>query len=134
MEAPPPLPPAEPTRLAVGAGANEKKVRALGWVLIVIGVLLSVGTTAVAWIIGNAIAHTGAPGAHSQWRGTPEFTRTVFKLFGALFLFGLNAGLTGLYQVGTGRRSPVLVGIMLLLLGGIVYFGYNILQTAQPRP
>lgn len=122
----------EPLSTNVIARPEGKGVRAMDWLLVVIGVLLSGGIAAVALILGNTIAHNNQPGTPTHWMGTPEFTATTFKLFGTVFIFGLSAVLSGIYQIGTGRRHPALAGVMALLFGAVIYFGYVILTTSHP--
>lgn len=114
--------------------ASEKSVRALGWLLVVLGVGLAIGTALVAYLTRNAIAHGDRTDGHLHWNGNAAMTRVVFQLFGVLFFFGLDALAAGIYQVQTGRRNPWLLGILVLLLLAIPLFGLVLIVTAQhPR-
>ena len=87
----------------------------------------------IAFSLHATIVHGSDPGARSHWNGGPEFTRTMFELFGAVFLFGLVALAAGVFQVSTGRRSRVSVTLMLLVVAAIIYLGYGILSTPVPE-
>lgn len=104
--------------------------------LIILGLGLSGAMAWVSFYLYDVIAHQDLPGGggRSRWAGGPEFTRTVFELFGAVFLFGLVSMATGAFQVRTGRRPhPVLLALMFLLVAVMVYLGYRIIISAgQP--
>ena len=121
------LPADQPPLHLVGA----RKVRALGWLLIVLGPCLSVGTVVIASSLHQTIVHGNDPGARSHWNGSPELTRMAFELFGAVFLFGLVALAAGVFQVGTGRRNRVLLVFMLLVVAAMFYLGYGVYMAAS---
>ena len=125
-------PPGPPTPVSPPVdAAGEKSVRALGFLLVVLGMGLAAGTALIAFVISNAIAHGGQPGVRTRWNGNPDLTRVTFQIFAALFLFGLDALAAGIYQVRTGRRNPWLIGIMVLLLLAIPLFGLGFIITVQ---
>ena len=105
----------------------------MGWLLVVLGVCLSVGIAVVASSLHHTIVHGSDPGARSHWNGSPEFTRSTFELFGAVFVFGLAGLGASVRQVSTGRRSRTWMGLLLLALAAIVYLGYGILSGAVPE-
>ncbi len=106
---------------------SPRKIRALGWLLIIVGLILALGTSRIAYGLHEVIAHQAEKGATTSWNGDPEMTRLTFELFGALVLFGLVSSVTGIYQVVTGSRHRFLAGVMLVVLVGVVYFGYQIM-------
>ncbi len=126
MEAFPPPLPAHPT-------SRPPLHPARGWLLIVLGTGLSVAMAVLSYVIHQTILRNGEPGSHSHWNGSPEFTRTVFELFGTVFAFGLVALASGIYILRTRRISRVLGGIMVALAVGMGYLGYVIVQTNVPR-
>lgn len=122
---PPPLPAQPMSRPAVHP--------ARGWVLIVLGTGLSAGIAYLSRVIQQLILRNGEPGSTSHWRGSAEFTRTVFELFGTVFVFGLVAIAAGVYILRTGRISRVL-GVLMALLGLVMgCLGYVIVHTDIPR-
>lgn len=109
-------------------------MRVSGWLLIVLGLSLSLGIAALAWFLFCTIVQDSHSGSHPRWHGTPEFTRTTFEFFGAVFLFGLTAIAAGTYQLWAGRRHPFLVVVTLLLAGAMIYLGYGIVSTPSVQP
>ena len=105
---------------------DTRKVKYLGWLLIVLGPILSVGIAVIAFHLHDTIVHNDDPGSHSRWTGSPELTRTAFELFGAVFLFGLIASAAGVFQVRTGRRNATLAALMVLAVAGMLYLGYKV--------
>ena len=86
----------------------------------------------IANVIHQAILRDGEPGSRSHWNGSAEFTRTVFELFGAVFVFGLVGIAAGVYILRTRRISRVLGFIMALVMLVICCLGYIIVQTKVP--
>lgn len=107
-------------------------IRALGWLLLVLGPGLSIAMAALWFWLSGVIRQDHLAGSTEHWRGGPEFTHLVFGLFGSIFVFGLITTAAGVYQVSQSRRSPWLIAAMLLAAGSMVYFGYNIMHSA-PR-
>ena len=110
---------------------SPKTIRALGWVLMVLGAGLSVSMAVSAWYLFVTITFYKQSGAHGHWNGGLEFTRLTFELFGAVFVCGLLVMTGGCYQASTGRRHPVLIALLLPVAGAIVYFVYGILSAPQ---
>lgn len=103
---------------------NPRTIRALGVLLIALGVLLC-GT--MAWLVHflqGAIAHT----SNHRWNGGPEFTKATFSLFYSIFAFGGVALGAGIFQLRTGRRSRVIAIATLVALGPILYYVSQLLQ------
>lgn len=94
---------------------GSKSVRAIGWILMVVGPCLSATMLLAAGTLFDTIHHFGRPVSPTHWHGGPEFTRLSYGLFGAVFLLGIAIFAGGVYQARTGRRHPVIVGIGLLL-------------------
>ena len=122
---PPPLP--------AGPAFRPPVHPARGWLLIFLGVALSAGIAYIASFIHRLILRNGAPGSTSHWTGSAELTRTMFELFGTVFVFGLVSMGAGVYILRTRRINRVLGVIMVLLAFGMAYLGYVITQTHVPR-
>ena len=120
---------ASPPSLPVGRSVHP----ALGWLLVLLGVGLSGSMAYIASVIHAAIVQSGAPGARSHWNGSPEFTRTVFELFGTVFVFGLVSIAGGIYILCTRRINRVQGAVMVALAFAMAYLGYVIIQTKDPR-
>lgn len=108
----------------------SKISRIRGWVLIVLGSLLSVGIAVIAAILASVIAQGDQTGA-SHWTGSHDFTVHVFELFAAVFVFGVVALGGGIFQVRRGRASWPAVILMLVLLGAMFYLGQQITGAPQ---
>ena len=118
-DTPPPLP-------QRAGGQSPKVVRALGWVLMVIGPCLSAGMAALSIYLFSTISRQDQYSGGERWNGSPGFTHVVYELFGSIFVLGLVIFAAGLYQARTGRRSMVLVVLTLLVAAVVVYFGCGI--------
>ena len=87
----------------------------------------------LAYVIHAAILQNDTPGARSHWNGSPEFTRTVFELFGTVFLFGLVSIAGGVYILRVRRIHRALGAVMVALALAMAYLGYVIVQYKTPR-
>ena len=85
----------------------------------------------MAWLI-HYLQQALAQATPTRWKGGPEFTRTTFSLFYSIFAFGVVAFASGVFQIGTGRRSRAIPLLTLGALGPIVYFVYRILSMKPP--
>ena len=125
------LPPSLPVAPANGVlGTRANRIR--GWLLIIIGLGLSVAMVVIAANLYQTIAFPNLPGNHSRWHGSPEFTRMTFELFGTIFLFGLACFGSGTLQAITGRRHWAMVVPILLLVPVIIYLGHWIITSNGP--
>lgn len=104
-------------------------MKPLGWLSVVAGTGLCLAMLGIGGYLYTLILHRDDPGAHSRWTGSPEFTRLVFELFGAVFLFGLLAAVAGAYQIRHGRPDRFLAAGLFLLLAVMFYLGYGILSV-----
>jgi hypothetical protein len=104
---------------------SPRRVRTLGWLLIVIGAFLSVGMAAVGMAVARAIEGPGDPGATTTFTGTGEQMGMMFTLFAFVFLFGLVAMAVGGWQVRTGKQNPRLAGLafifFMMFMGLVAY-------------
>ncbi len=109
------------------------RIRAVGWVLIVLGPGLSAAMALAARELYGASTLARLTGRPVRWHGSPEFTRTAFELFGAVFLIGVAVFLGGVYQVRTGRRHRVLVVFTLGLAAVTAYLVCSVIAQPMPR-
>src|SRR5258707_11810633 len=106
--------------------------RIRGWLLIVIGSLLSIGIGVIAAFLASTIAHNDEPGT-AHWTGTHEFTIRVFELFAVVFVFGLVALVGGIFQLRRGRASKLAIVVMLILVAVMFFLGQGIASTGAAR-
>ncbi len=110
---------------------ETKSNRTRGWLLIVIGAMLSLAMAAISFFLWRAIHYPGQSGGTSRWTGSTEMTARTFQLFGTVFIFGLVCVATGIFQVRTGRRNGIAVALLLLLVGLMIFLGNQIMQLAR---
>jgi len=97
-----------------GRGLRSKSVvRALGGVVVVLGMGLMAGMAMLTLWAYKLIHKSGSSGA--RFTGTEEQMHTMLSVFGFVFVFGLVGVVAGLWQLIFGRRNLVLVGIMIVL-------------------
>lgn len=104
------------------------KVRALGWLLVVLGIALS---GSMAWLAHWLQQVISGAAVGSRWNGTPEFTRATFGLFYSVMAFGLVALAGGIVQVVTGQRSRAVAIFVVLTLIPMAFFIHRIFEL-QP--
>src|SRR5947209_5951861 len=70
---------------------TSRQIRRLGWFLLVIGLFLVGGMSALTAIVASMVYQKAAPGASPNFTGTPEQAMLIFGLFGFIIVFGLVA-------------------------------------------
>jgi magnesium-transporting ATPase (P-type) len=93
--------------------SNPSRVRALGWMLIVIGAGLTAAMAYLIVLIARLIEGSDDPGATSSFTGTQAQAAMVFGLLGLVLAFGLVALAGGAWQARYGTRNPRLVKVVL---------------------
>lgn len=79
-----------------------------------------VAVIGVIWIATiNMIQNSNNPNATSRFTGSHEQIMAMFTIFGVVMSIGVAAFLAGLWQLIFGRRSLVLIYIMLML--GVIF-------------
>ena len=97
---------------------SPRKIRILGGVLVIVGLILSGSMGWLIFWLQDVIAN---PGAKGRWTGGPEFTAATFKLFYSVLFFGAASLLAGLYQVVTARCSKIVLAPILFATGWLAY-------------
>ena len=100
-------------RCGKGRLMTRAGVRALGWVLLVVGAFLFVFMGAVALVVAAIIANSDVPGSTTRFSGGKKEVAVIFAVFGAVLAFGLAAMAAGVSQIINGRRNKRLAGLML---------------------
>ncbi|MCM3906108.1 MAG: hypothetical protein ND866_30860 [Pyrinomonadaceae bacterium] len=107
---------------------SAKKVRILGWVLVLLGSFLVIFMGGLGIILGGIIAGSGQPGNSSRFTGGPEDVLFIFAIFGLVIAFGLVSVAAGAWQIWFGKPNKILrvtmfvVAGLLLLIGSMVRF------------
>ena len=107
---------------------SAKKVRILGWVLVLLGSVLAIFMGGLGIILAGIIAGTGEPGATTRFTGGPEVILFTAAVFGLVILFGLVSIAAGAWQIRYGKPNSTLrimmfvVAVLLFLIGSTVPF------------
>lgn len=88
-------------------------VRALGGVLLGLGLFLVVFMGAIAVIVAGIIARSNDPGATTRFEGGTKEVAVIFGLFGLVIAFGATGAVAGALQLARGRRSKMAVRVIL---------------------
>jgi hypothetical protein len=115
-----------PTSMASNPPPDAKGNRARGWILAVLGPVLSIAMVATA----SYLWRITRPGTTS-YHGSPEMTFNAFALFGTIFAFGLVCTIAGIFQIRTGRKNLAALVLILALFAVMIYFGYDVVQAGH---
>lgn len=105
--------------------SRPSRIRALGWVLMVIGTGLTAGMVYLIVVIAGIMRASGDPDATTRFTGTPSQALMVFGILGLVLVFGLVSVTAGAWQVRHGTRNPRLVKVVLGFAA--VFFGFGAL-------
>jgi magnesium-transporting ATPase (P-type) len=117
--------------MAADPSKDEKSNRARGWVLVILGPVLSLSMAVIAYYLWRVIHYQSLPGSTSRWTGSHEMTVNAFSLFGTIFAFGLVCTASGIFMIRTGRRNVIFLVLILLLVGVMIYFGNGVMQAGR---
>lgn len=93
--------------------SSPGRIRALGWMLLVVGTGLSAGVAYLLVVIHRIIQGSADPDATTRFTGTAAQALMVYALLTVVLLFGIVAVASGAWQVRYGVRNPRLVKIVL---------------------
>ena len=102
---------------------SAKKVRILGWLLVVIGTVLVVFMSGLGIVLGRIIADTGQPGKTQRFTEGPEDVLFIIAVFGLVILFGLIGMAAGSWQIWYGKPNKTLRVIMFVVAGLLFTIG-----------
>jgi hypothetical protein len=104
---------------------TPRDVRRLGWFLLLVGLFLTGLMGIVTWNMAPMLLHPGDEVASgSSFTGTAEQAALIFRLFGAVIVFGLAIMVIGGLQIRTGQRSRAATFVTLGLFAVIGVFAY----------
>src|ERR1039457_459417 len=123
-----------------------KQMRRLAWIIALLRLFLLAPPRVLAGSLAPSLLHPRSAEYQPVFNGTPEEGKLALALFGALLLFGLNATVAGIFQIGTGRRNIwfLILGaallVVVLVVGGALYklleanhpVGTNVSPPRQP--
>ncbi len=102
---------------------SARKVRILGWLLLVIGtgLVIFMGTLGVR--LARIIAGSGDPEATTRFTGGPEVVTLIVTVFGLVISFGLASMVGGLWQIWYGKPNKKLMVVMFVVAGLLIVIG-----------
>jgi uncharacterized membrane protein len=106
-----------------GAGelmSENQKLRRLGWIQLVLGVLLAAFGVIASVNLGPDLLQPGVSRGGTTFTGTVEQGRLILLLFAWIVAFGLIGMLNGIWQIKTGRRNKVILVIFALVVVSLV--------------
>ena len=102
---------------------TPKDVRRLGWFLLLLGLFLTGFMSVLTWNMAPMLLYPGEEvTGSSRFTGTAEQAGMIFRLFGAVIVFGLATIASGALQIRTGRRNRIATIVMLVLFAVIAFF------------
>ena len=96
---------------------SKKKVRILGWVLVLLGGFLVIFMGGLGIMIAGLIAASGQPGNSTKFTGGPEDVLFIAAIFGLVISFGLASMAGGAWQIWYGKPNRILMVVMFVLAG-----------------
>ncbi|WP_129794251.1 hypothetical protein [Sphingosinicella sp. CPCC 101087] len=101
-----------------GPVRHARQVQPRGWVLLIVGLFLTVLMAAVTFYT----APTMLAGQENGWRfdGTPAQATMILILFALVIGFGLGAAIGGLYEILTGQQHPAFLRAIFLLFTALM--------------
>ena len=105
--------------------SKPSRIRALGWMLMVIGSGLVAGMAYLLVVIARIIRNSDDPGATTRFAGTPADALMIYAILGVVLAFGIVSVVSGAWQVRYGTRNPRLVKVVLGFAA--VFFGIGAL-------
>lgn len=100
---------------------NASTIRTLGGLLMIIGFLLVGSMSAIMLWMNKAINN---PSSTVKYNGTADKKMVTFLILGAVAAFGCSAFLAGSFQLATGKRSRMLIWLMLGLWVVLMIMAY----------
>ena len=99
---------------------SAKKVRILGWLLLVIGtgLVLFMGTLGI--YLGRIITQTPESGSSTRFTGGPQDVALIMAVFGLVISFGIASMAGGVWQIKYGKPNRKLM-VGMFLLAGILF-------------
>jgi len=107
---------------------SARKVRILGWLLLVIGTGLVLFMGALGLYLASIIAQSGEPGGTTRFTGGPQDVALIVAVFGLVISFGLASMAGGLWQIIYGKPNRKVMVAMFLVAGILVAIAWVIRQ------
>jgi uncharacterized membrane protein len=99
---------------------SARKVRILGWILLVIGAFLVIFMGALGIYLGSIISQTGETTSTTRFTGGPQDVALIVAVFGLVISFGFASMAGGIWQIVYGKPNRKLMVAMFLVAGILV--------------
>lgn len=99
---------------------SARKVRVLGWMLLVIGAFLVICMGTLGIYIGSLISQTGESTSTSRFTGGPQDVALIVAVFGLVISFGIATMAGGIWQIVYGKPNRKLMVAMFLVAGILI--------------
>jgi len=99
---------------------SARKVRVLGWMLLVIGAFLVICMGTLGIYIGSLISQTGESTSTSRFTGGPQDVALIVAVFGIVISFGIATMAGGIWQIVYGKPNRKLMVAMFLVVGILI--------------
>ncbi len=96
---------------------SARKVRTLGWLLLVLGTFLVLFMGTLGIYLGSIISNSSEPGATTRFTGGPDDVAFIVLIFGLVISFGLASIAGGIWQIKYGKPNRILMVAMFLVAG-----------------
>lgn len=106
-----------------GRVLTRGQVRALGWLLVVLGAFLVLFMGGITVLVAGIIANANVPGSTNRFKGDSKQMAIMFGLFGLVIAFGFASLVGGASQIRHGRRNKTIVKVVLGIFVAIVVVG-----------
>src|SRR5438046_8632662 len=111
---------------------RAQRIRRLGGVLIVVGLLLLAKMVTLTAMLAPMMLSAGRETTGARFTGSPEQAMMILGLFGIIMVFGLACIAGGIFQLLTGRRS-ILIIILVLALAFVLLVVASAVRKALDR-
>jgi uncharacterized paraquat-inducible protein A len=99
---------------------SARKVRVLGWMLLVIGAFLVICMGTLGIYIGSLISQTGESTSTARFTGGPQDVALIVAVFGLVISFGIATMAGGIWQIVYGKPNRKLMVAMFLVVGILI--------------
>ena len=111
---------------------RARRIKRLGVVLVFIGLLLVGMMSTITIMMAPMILSAGRDTGGARFTGTPEQGMMILGLFGIVIVFGLASIAGGIFQMMTGRRSIVIM-VVVIGLAAVLWLVGSSLRKALDR-
>lgn len=85
---------------------TPRQIRRRGWILVVLGIFLSLSMGWIAVLVAGIMLHSNDPGVKTRFTGGPGMKAFTLGVFGVVIGFGLLSIVNGAWQVRYGKQNP----------------------------